>query len=92
MKRKKATPEEVERRTHRAQVRATFRNAGFEKVLSVSDKEFEFKERKGDFDDIFIYENIIVLAEYTCAKSGNLSRHILPKKILFDKVDRKSVV
>ncbi|CAD6492736.1 MAG: hypothetical protein LAKADJCE_00364 [Candidatus Argoarchaeum ethanivorans] len=87
-KRKKAmrkpTPEELEKINHRKDIRSVFRNSGFTKVLSVSDKEFTFKGRTGDIDDVFVYENIIVLAEYTCASTRKLSGHILLKKILFD--------
>lgn len=90
-KRKKATPQELEQRNHRKEIRSVFSKVGFTKVLSVSDKEFEFKGRRGDFDDIFTFENIIVLAEYTCSKSDKISTHLLKKKVLFDHVlDNKS--
>lgn len=85
-KRKKLTEEEKEKRKHRKDIRAVFRHCGFTKVLSVSNKEFTFKGRTGDIDDIFIFENIIILAEHTCSgpSHGKLSTHLLKKKVLFD--------
>ena len=67
--RRKPIPEELEKRNHRMDIRSVFRNSGFTKVLSVSDKEFTFKGRTGDMDDVFVYENIIVLAESITEKN-----------------------
>ncbi|MFC5456315.1 hypothetical protein [Prosthecobacter fluviatilis] len=86
-KKRKSTPQELEQRALRKDVRAVFSDAGFKKVLSVSDKEFKFKDRKGDFDDIFVYKNVIVLAEYTCSSESNVSDHLLKKKVLFDLIN-----
>lgn len=85
-KRKKISEKDLEKRKLRKEVREIFRNTGFAKVKSVSDKEFEFKEGKGDFDDVFIYENIIVLLEYTCTDAKYVGDHLKGKKILFDLV------
>lgn len=85
-KRVKPTPQQLEQRNHRKEIRSVFNNAGFEKVLSVSDKEFTFKKATSDFDDVFVYENIIVLTEYTITKSSNISDHLKPKKIIYDTI------
>jgi DGQHR domain-containing protein len=85
-KRKKATPQEIEQRNHRSDIRAVFRNAGFEKVVGVSDKEFTFNEATSDFDDVFIYENILVFTEYTTTQSSGISGHLKPKKIVYDTI------
>jgi DGQHR domain-containing protein len=85
-RRKKPTPQELEQRNHRSDIRAVFRNAGFIKVLSVSDKEFTFLTVTSDFDDVFVFENVIVLAEYTTRKSDNISPHLKSKKIVYDKI------
>jgi len=82
----KVSAKELEKRQHRKEIRSVFRNAGFKKIERVSDVEFSFKERPGDFDDVYIYENIIVLAEYTTADAAYISDHLLKKKILFDHV------
>lgn len=85
-KRRKPNPQELEQRYHRADIRTVFRNAGFEKVLSVSDKEFTFKSVTSDFDDVFVFENVIVFAEYTTTQSSNISSHLKPKKIVYDTI------
>ena len=84
-KRRKATPHEIETRAQRKEIREVFRNVGFEKIFGVSDEQIDFKGRTGDFDDVFVYENIIIFAEYTVTAS-NIGTHLLKKKILFDKV------
>ncbi len=85
-RRPKPTPQELEQRSYRRDIRAVFRNAGFTKVLSVSDKEFTFLTVTSDFDDVFVYENLIVLAEYTTRKSENISSHLKGKKVVYDKI------
>jgi hypothetical protein len=40
--------------------------------------------RTGELDDIFVYENILLLVEYTIGKPD--SSHVLKKKPLFDKI------
>ncbi|HTB31242.1 MAG TPA: hypothetical protein VK808_04400, partial [Bacteroidia bacterium] len=61
----KPTPEEIEKREYRKEIRGIFSKVGFTKVTGVSDKPLKFKGREGDFDDIFIFKNIIVFIEYT---------------------------
>jgi DGQHR domain-containing protein len=40
--------------------------------------------RTGELDDIFVFENLLILVEYTIAKPD--SAHVLKKKVLFDKI------
>ena len=85
-KKKKIPPDVLEIRNYRKDIRSIFRNCGFTKVPLVNDKEFTFKGKTGDLDDIFIYKNIFILAEYTCSgtKNQKLSDHLYKKKIIFD--------
>ncbi len=71
---------------HRAAIRSTFRHAGFHRVTGVSDREFTFENQKTDIDDVFVYENIVVLAEYTCAQPSGVGEHLKNKKHIFDKI------
>lgn len=84
-------PDVLERREYRKTIRQVFRNSGFTKVNSVSDIEFTFKGRPGDIDDVYVYENVIILLEYTCAASSNISDHVLKKKVLFDYIHNNKV-
>lgn len=87
-KRKRASPIELEKRVHRSEIRSVFKNLGFKKVSGISDKLIEFEERKGDFDDIFVCDNLIVLTEYTVSQAEGIGKHLLTKKILFDHVTK----
>jgi len=90
-RRKKPTQLEYEQRLLRKDVREVFSKCGFEKVLSVSDKEFCYKGRNGDIDDVFVSKNVVVLTEYTCANESNAGDHLLKKKILFDHINEDHV-
>lgn len=67
-------------------MRSLFKNAGFERVAEIAEKDVEILGRKGEFDDCFIYENLLVLIEYTTSSSDNVSTHLKLKKIIFDRV------
>lgn len=69
---------------HRSAVRSIFRKAGFHRVAGVSDREFTFKGQATDLDDVFVCENVIVLAEYTC--TSDVGTHLKTKKIVYDKI------
>jgi len=71
---------------HRTLVRRVFARTGFHRIADVSDKEFTFDNRTTDFDDVFVYENVIVLTEYTTAQSSNVGDHLKNKKIVYDKI------
>ncbi|WP_300574340.1 DGQHR domain-containing protein [Phenylobacterium sp.] len=71
---------------HRSAVRSSFRNAGFARVSNVSDRQFTFDNQATDVDDVFVFENVIVLAEYTCAQSSGVGEHLKNKKHIFDKI------
>ena len=71
---------------HRSDVRGIFTGSGFRRMSGIADKPFTFDGQQGDVDDIFIFENLVVVAEYTCTKSSEVGSHIKLKKILFDKI------
>ena len=53
-------------------MRDTFAAVGFSRVDGASDKEFTFRTSTSDFDDIFVLENVVVLAEYTITKESEV--------------------
>ncbi len=71
---------------HRSAIRSSFTRAGFHRVSGVSDREFTYENQKTDLDDIFVYENVIVLAEYTCSQTSNVGEHLKLKKHIYDKI------
>ena len=71
---------------HRSAIRSSFTKAGFHRVSGVSDKEFTYDNQKTDLDDIFVYENVIILAEYTCKQASYVGEHLKLKKHVYDKI------
>lgn len=72
---------------HRKMVRDVFKLAGFERIDTLADQEFEYENQKSDFDDVFTYENILVLAEYTTTASDKIGAHLKTKKVMYDLID-----
>lgn len=77
------------KRTHFREVRSIFSTCGFKRIPSASDKEFTFEGTTSDLDDVFIYENIIVLSECTTTQN-DISGHLKKKKVLYDKIIKDS--
>jgi len=71
---------------HKALVRKVFRFTGFRKFQKLADKQFWLDENTtSDFDDVFMFENVIVCAEYTT--SQDVGNHIKPKKLIYDAIE-----
>jgi DGQHR domain-containing protein len=90
-KKKKLSPLEKEQRYQKTEIYNILKNIGFIRLPYIDGKHFVFDERTTEMDDIFIYENIILVVEYTV---GNPGDHLLKKKIFYDKVnsDKKAFI
>jgi DGQHR domain-containing protein len=73
------------KRAHFREVRSIFSTCGFKRIPGASDKEFTFQGTTSDLDDVFVFENIIVLIECTTAQN-DVSGHLKKKKVLYDKI------
>ncbi len=71
---------------HRRLVRTVFRGSGFSRVDDVVDKPFTYDNQASDIDDVFVFENVVILCEYTVSKSENIGSHLKNKKLFYDKV------
>jgi hypothetical protein len=67
------------KRTHFREVRSIFSTCGFKRIPSASDQEFTFQGTTSDLDDVFVFENIIVLIECTTAQN-DIPGHLKRKK------------
>lgn len=90
-KRKKQSKRQLDpaaqlRKKQRLSTRAVFKRIGFEWVRS-DGIEFQFDGRTGEIDDILIYGNILIVAEYTTGKPDN--SHLAKKSILYEKIRRQ---
>jgi len=73
-------------RDHEKLVGGAFRSAGFASVANASGKNFTFEGSMGEIDEVFLYENIIILCEYTVGRLDEISTHLKKKKIIYDKI------
>ncbi|QQP90161.1 DGQHR domain-containing protein [Skermanella sp. TT6] len=71
-------------RRHFKFVRTIFEQSGFVRLTTLSKKQFRFLDSASDFDDVFLYENILVICEYTI--EVNVSKHIKGKTTVFGKI------
>lgn len=85
-KKKVRTPAEKIQADHSAMVRSVFRQAGFRRIISLCDKEFKYDGQKTDFDEVFVYENVLVCVEVTV--TSKIADHLKPKKIVYDKIQK----
>lgn len=80
------TPEQIQKREqklHAKSFKELFQKLGFTAV-STDGKTIVYKTRTGELDEIFVYENVVLIVEYTVGKAG--SGHLLKKKVLYDKI------
>lgn len=72
---------ERERKSYEKRIRSLFEKVGFTRVKT--DKiNITFHGRSGELDEIFIYENLVIICEYYTGQTD--STHFLKKKPLFD--------
>lgn len=85
-KRRPLTKEQQHKRDKKAYEKAfrvLFHKLGFTRIAA-DGIEIQFKGRTGEIDDIFVFENILIISEYTIGKPD--SAHILKKKVLYDHI------
>lgn len=89
-KSKPLTPEQLlererkrDQKAYEKRVRSIFIRSGYLRIPS-NGIEICFDGRTGEIDDIFICENVIILAEYYTGAPD--AKHIFSKKILYDKI------
>ncbi|OGS74391.1 MAG: hypothetical protein A3F91_02425 [Flavobacteria bacterium RIFCSPLOWO2_12_FULL_35_11] len=85
-KKPKLTPEDKIKLKHIDEIRKIFERSGFKRAYTVADKEFTYHGTTSDFDDVFIYENILIFTEYTTTATSNLSGHLKKKVFLYNKI------
>ncbi|MDQ6756880.1 MAG: DGQHR domain-containing protein [Bacteroidota bacterium] len=83
-KKGKLTEQDKEQNLQQKEVRNLMENMGFSRAPSIDGKEFVYDGRTSELDDIFYYENIVVITEYTVGTAGT---HLLKKKIIYDKIN-----
>lgn len=77
-------------RAFKRQIRGIFTKTGFQRIPDASDKEFEYKGRKSDFDDFFVKENLIVCTEYTLSNEKGLGDHFKNKAHIYNLIHEET--
>jgi len=75
-------------RLRKKTISTTLTNMGFTHILGVDGKNFEFKGRTTEMDDMFVYKNLIVLVEYTI--DSNPGTHLLKKNYFYERVNENN--
>jgi len=73
-----------EQRAQENEIITVLGNIGFQRIAGIEGKEVVYDGRTTEMDDIFVYENIVLVIEYTIGDPG---KHLLNKKIFYDKVN-----
>lgn len=85
---KPLTDDQKRRRAERAftrRIQGVFKNAGFSH-LATAGIEQKFGSKTGELDNVFVYENVILVCEDTVSAQSNVKDHLKNKKILFDEI------
>lgn len=86
-KKRQIDPQRAIQRKQKLSTRAMFKRVGFEWIKS-DGIQFKFDGRTGELDDLLLYENVILIAEYTVGKPD--SAHLAKKSILYEKIRQKT--
>ncbi|TWJ03300.1 hypothetical protein JN11_00838 [Mucilaginibacter frigoritolerans] len=78
------TEQQKEQRLQEKEIRNLMSNIGFKRAPRIDGTQFVYEGRTSEMDDIFYYENIVLLTEYTIKKS--VSSHLINKKVIYDKI------
>lgn len=78
---KKKRAEKREKLNFEKKIRSIFLRVGLDRIKS-DGNEIKFHGRTGEFDDIFLHENVIIILEYYSGQPD--TSHLLKKKLLFD--------
>src|SRR6267142_5527857 len=83
-KKRKWDPQKLEQMRQKRKIRGLFTRVGFEQIKA-NDIQFTFDGRTGEIDDIFRFENVLVLCEYSTGK--DITGHVTRKSILYSKIN-----
>lgn len=71
-------------RNQKKEIQLTLKNIGFHRLNYIDGKQFTYKGRTSEIDDVFICENIILLTEYT---TGDPSSHLAKKSLIYNNIN-----
>lgn len=81
-------PEKKKQNEYKKLVRSILTKCGMQRLSQLEEKQFKFKAFTSDIDDVFIYENIFLLVEYTVTEPSKVGEHLTKKAPLFDAINK----
>eukprot|EP01133_Synstelium_polycarpum_P017776 gene17776-21205_t len=78
------TQTQKDQKLQEKEIRSLMLNMGFKRAPRIDGTQFIYEGRTSEMDDIFYFENIVLLTEYTVKKS--VSSHLINKKVIYDKI------
>lgn len=79
-KKQRLSKEDIQRKREstrfKKSINTIFTNSGF-KQIPTRDKNFQFQSRTIEIDNIFVFENVLIIVEDTEAKTENIKDHLL---------------
>ena len=73
-----------EQKAQQTEITNILKNIGFSKLPYIDGRKSQYDGRTTEMDDIFIYENVILIVEYTIGAPGD---HLLKKNYFYKKVN-----
>lgn len=71
----KVRHERLRERQFKVSINTIFKNAGFTQI-STRHRHFDFDGQRGEIDNIFVYENLVVICEDTMTSASGLRDHL----------------
>lgn len=78
------TEHQKEQNQQEKEIRGLLLNMGFNRAPRIDGTQFVYDGRTSEMDDIFYFENIVLITEYTVQK--DVTTHLLKKKVIYDKI------
>lgn len=83
---RKLSPEKKKENEYKKLIRSILTKCGMQRLSQLEEAPFKFKKLSSDIDDVFIYENIFLLVEYTVSESGKVKEHLSNKIPIFNSI------
>lgn len=93
-KKRKLSPEEKKRKREETKfkidINTVFTNSSFTQIPT-RNMEFELAGRNGEIDNVFLFENILIICEDTVSNNDGLKSHLLKTEDFFEHIRNHSI-
>lgn len=82
---KNLSEEQKLQQNQKREIRSLMKNLGFYRVKDVERRQFTYNDVTSEFDDIFVYENLLFISEYTVARNRP-GEHLKQKSFIYKEI------